>query len=89
MTARERLRAWIENHTDQRRFAVELGVDETTLSHYLSGRRRPKSPKLARIEDLTGIPMRSWLPSPSGETAKPRGNKRTSRKLGGANSHAA
>lgn len=87
MTARERLKAWIDNHTDQRRFAAELGIDESMLSHYISGRRRPSSPTMGLIEDLTGIPMRSWLPTRVGKTADRTRNLGKSGKLGARNNH--
>jgi transcriptional regulator with XRE-family HTH domain len=89
MTARERLRAWIKNHTNQRRFAQELAIDEGYLSQVLSGRRTPRLPILADIERQTGIPVGSWVPTGRGETAKQRRNRRESRKLGAGKSHAA
>lgn len=78
MTARARLRHWIAEHTTQQAFAAELGVTAGYLSQVLSGDRTPRLPILARIEDLTAIGIRSWLPSPHGAAAKMDENKRDS-----------
>lgn len=79
MTARERLRAWIEEHTNQRRFAADINIHETYLSQVLSGRRTPRLPILGAIERETGIPLNSWLPTshgePSGAAKKPKRNR--------------
>lgn len=37
-----------------------LAMHETTLSHVLSGKRRPGLDTALRIEAVTGIPVSSW-----------------------------
>lgn len=88
MDSRARLRAWIDAHTDQRRFAAEIGVTEAYLSQILSARRTPRLPILGRIEDQTGIPIRGWLPIPHGKSAKATKAKRKSSRVSGGQSHA-
>lgn len=61
--ARKRLKQWIRDHTTQKAFARDLHVSEGYVSQILHGDRVPSLPILAEIEDLTGIGIRSWLPS--------------------------
>lgn len=73
-SGRERLAAYIERHFDnQYEFARLLKITEAYLSQILSGRRRPSLPILSEIEDITGIPMRAWVPTRRG-TKKQRVN---------------
>lgn len=41
--------------------AAYLDLTEAHLSQFLSRKRNPGLPIAARIEDRTGVPMRSWL----------------------------
>lgn len=40
--------------------ARKLGVSRSAVSGWLAGEYLPTPELMARIEDLTGIPMRSW-----------------------------
>jgi transcriptional regulator with XRE-family HTH domain len=86
MHGRLRLRAWIQNHTNQRQFAAEIGVDESYVSQILSGRRTPRLPILGAIERETGIPMNSWLPMSNSKSSRTRTAKRKTRNIGGEKS---
>lgn len=65
MTAGQRLlRAWLtRSNMSQRRFAELLHKHEVFVGQILSGIRRPSIDTAADIEDLTGVPARSWKPS--------------------------
>lgn len=69
------LRSWLKRSGYERRYfaaAKLLGVDNTTLSHMLSGHDTPSLPKGVEIEDLTGVPARAWatrLEADSADTA--------------------
>lgn len=89
MNARERLKTWIAQHTDQRRFAQDILITESYLSQVLSGRRTPRLPILARIERETGIPIAGWVPIPVGASAKPKRSGRKTANIGAGKSHAA
>lgn len=89
MTARERLKAWITNHTNQRRFADDIAITESYLSQVLAGLRTPRLPILCEIERQTGIPVNSWMPITNGKSAKARKAKSKSRSLGAEKSHVA
>jgi transcriptional regulator with XRE-family HTH domain len=89
MNNRERLRAWIRAHTDQRSFASDIGIHETYLSQTLSGRRTPRLPILYRIEQQTGVPVSGWVPLLIGDAEKRRKARRKLRSLGKGKSHAA
>ena len=61
MTGRERLRAWLERSKLTQRAAAEvLGMHEVYLSQILGGVRVPGLDNAVKIEDLTGIAVRSW-----------------------------
>lgn len=61
-TARERLREYCTRHGyKQYELAQLLGIAEAHLSQILSGVRRPGLPIAVRIEDVTGIPAKSWM----------------------------
>lgn len=40
--------------------ARELGVTRQAVGNWLAGTHLPSPDLMARIEDLTGIPMRAW-----------------------------
>lgn len=71
-TPADRLKAHIRANAKSRKpfadFAQELRVDQTTLSRYLSGMRRPAPPIRERIYHLTGIDLYE-LPDLPQETA--------------------
>jgi transcriptional regulator with XRE-family HTH domain len=51
-----------KNGLSQGRFAVlTLGVTDTAVQSWLSGRGRPSLPNAMKIENLTGIKMADWL----------------------------
>lgn len=89
MEARKRLKAWILAHTNQRRFAADIGIDETYLSQVLAGLRTPRLPILARIEAETGIPLNGWVPLADGKSSQARKKSKKSGNVGGGKSHAA
>lgn len=61
MTPGEQLRAWIRaKGWTVLRFAVEVGVSETTLYAWMSGRSRPGETRRERVEAMTGIAASSW-----------------------------
>lgn len=75
-SGREQVVAWLErSRMNQREFAREIALTEAHLSQILTGKRRPGLPIAVRIEDRTGIPVRSWLPQPVGSSAGKRGNR--------------
>lgn len=59
LEVRKRLKAAI-GHRQQRAFAKQIGVPETTVSLILHGWRRPSLDVAARIEAETGIPAREF-----------------------------
>lgn len=66
-TAREALRGWIDRRCDSDREASRLlRMHFTHLSQILSGRRNPGLANAIRIEDVTGIPARAWMPTDVG-----------------------
>lgn len=46
--------------TTKTEFARQLGISLPFLANIEAGRKRPGLDTAARIEDLTGIPARSW-----------------------------
>jgi transcriptional regulator with XRE-family HTH domain len=61
MTGRALLAAWLERaKLSQREGAALLEVTEGKLSMYLSGSQRPGLNTALRIQDRTGVPVRSW-----------------------------
>jgi transcriptional regulator with XRE-family HTH domain len=44
----------------QSQLARELGVSPQAVSGWVTGRAKPTPELMARLEDLLGIPMRSW-----------------------------
>lgn len=57
---------------DQRTLAGLLGISDGYLSQILSGARRPKLELLIRIEELTGVPVSSWVDIRRGKSGKPK-----------------
>lgn len=54
-----------KNKLSQGRFAVlTLGVTDTAVQSWLSGRGRPSLPNAMKIEKLCGIKMADWLELP-------------------------
>lgn len=61
MTGRELLADWLQRAKfSQRQGADFIGVTEGKLSMYLSGSQRPGLDTALRIQDKTGVPVRSW-----------------------------
>ncbi len=57
------LREWIDRSRLQDQQAADiLGIDRGFLSQILHGKRRPTLPNACRFEDLTGVPVRAWVP---------------------------
>ena len=60
-TGIERLRAWIDrSKVNQTQAAQILGITPVFLSQILHGHREPGLATALRIEDITGISVRSW-----------------------------
>lgn len=62
----ERLRSCISPAFTRDELAAQLGVTKQAIYAWLNGIARPTPDKMAKIEDLTGIPMRSWAESSQG-----------------------
>lgn len=45
----------------QRQLAVKLGVTQQAVSAWLHGIARPDPERMAKIEELLGVPMRDWV----------------------------
>jgi plasmid maintenance system antidote protein VapI len=58
---------------NQRQLAHYLKLAEPTMSHFLTGYRRPGLVVAMRIEELTGVPARSWLLKRSGKKVSGNG----------------
>ena len=91
-SGRELLRAWLRrSNLKQTVFAEQIRVKDGDLSRYLSGKRCPTLPIAVRIEDVTGIPARSWLLKPLGSSAfsgvKPRHKPAKTSEIAVADSH--
>lgn len=75
-TGRERLREYCTRHGyKQYELAELLGLAEAHLSQILSGVRRPGLPIAVRIEDTTGIPVKSWLLTGVGTSQRRKPNQ--------------
>jgi DNA-binding transcriptional regulator YiaG len=59
-TAHGQLREWIDKNSTPTVFAAAMAVTRQMVHKWLNGECRPSSPKRARIEVLTGIPLESW-----------------------------
>lgn len=60
----EHFKGWLERmRFNQRQAAAYFGWDETFISHILSGKRTPGLANAVKIEELTGIPARTWVSS--------------------------
>lgn len=61
LAARKLLLAWLDrSQMSRREFARLIGIKPPYLSQILLGDRRPGLDILARIMDVTGIPVRAW-----------------------------
>lgn len=70
-SGRALLRAWItRSKQNQRALAETLAMSDGYLSQILSGVRRPKLETLQAIEDLTGVPLGSWVDTRRGKSDK-------------------
>jgi len=72
----QKLREALSPKFTQAEFAEKLGVTKQAIHAWLSGNARPTADKMAKIEDLTGIPMRAWaegVPAEEVETEEPAG----------------
>jgi transcriptional regulator with XRE-family HTH domain len=71
LTGPERLLQYCKrSHLKQYELADLLQMHNTTLSHVISGKRRPGLDIAVRIEALTGIPVSAWTDSERGKTAR-------------------
>lgn len=60
-SGRTRLRDWIDrSKVNQNQAAEILGITPVFLSQILNGHREPGLATALRIEDVTGIAVRSW-----------------------------
>lgn len=68
-TGREQLRAWIDrSKMTQREASKSLAMNEVMLSQVLAGDRTPSIQSAIRLEELTGIAVRSWKRKPLRKT---------------------
>jgi len=65
------LRECISPKFSQTEIAERLGVTKQAVYAWVNGHGRPTPDKLAKLEDLTGIPMRAWaeFPEPGDDAA--------------------
>jgi DNA-binding transcriptional regulator YdaS (Cro superfamily) len=49
------IRRAASNYETQRKFALVMSVSEVTVSHWLSGMKRPSYKHALQIEEITGI----------------------------------
>jgi len=68
---------------NQRELAELLGIHFTYLSQLLAGRRRPRLPMAVHIEQVTGIPVESWVPTRLSTSSKRRRNNAIQAPVGG------
>lgn len=40
--------------------ADKLGISKQTVSDWVAGRSRPEPERMAKLEEMLGIPMRAW-----------------------------
>lgn len=77
LPADEALRAWMaSNGQSQADVARAAGIDQSHMSKILKRKTRPGLAASMAIQDLTGIPARSWLkvaidPAPAESTPAP------------------
>jgi plasmid maintenance system antidote protein VapI len=76
---REQLAEWITRRFGEKgqpihgqyTFAAEmLDVDRSYLSQLLAGKRGVGLSTAVKIERVTGIPVESWVPQPSGDASE-------------------
>lgn len=79
----ELLRSHLAGHGEQQKFVDKFNegraegdrIDAPMVSRWKSGKRPPAPEFMARIEDLTGIPMRAWVePAPADASEQDDGN---------------
>ena len=71
-SGREQLRAWIDRQgMTQREAARTLSMNEVMMSQVLAGDRTPSIQSAIRVEELTGIAVRSWKLRRVSKTSKP------------------
>jgi len=62
LSGRELLARWlVRGRLTQVEAADQIGVSRVQLNQYLQGARRPSLDVAIRIEDATGISIRTWL----------------------------
>lgn len=60
----EQLRDWMKRRGfNQYEAAKYLGWDEASFSKLVNGNRTPGLANAVKIEELTGIPARTWVPT--------------------------
>lgn len=75
-SGREQLAAWLGRcRMNQTTFARLIDIKDSEMSKLINGRRGPTMAIAARIEDHTGIPIRSWVPKKRGNPGKFRRQK--------------
>lgn len=74
------LKEWIQSHgMTQASFAVEVGVHESAVSHWINGKQAPLRPMAVRIAEMTGgaVPVECWPPpGPTAHPADPAARRR-------------
>lgn len=64
---------WIERaKLSKGEAASRIGISRPFMSHILGGHRRPTLPNAVKIEEVTGIPVASWVPLRRGKSGKAR-----------------
>jgi transcriptional regulator with XRE-family HTH domain len=71
LSARELLARWlVRGRMTQAEAAEQIGLSRVQLNQYLQGEKRPSLEMAIRIEDATGISIRSWLSEDALETPR-------------------
>lgn len=71
-SGRQRLREWIDrSKINQNQAAELLSITPVFLSQILNGDRTPGLTNALKIEDVTGIAVRSWQISELSDAAEP------------------
>ena len=61
---RRLLRAYLDANIGQQRLADQLGVKQSAISLWKSGKARPKAEHRVLLRELLNIPEESWLTTP-------------------------
>lgn len=61
------LKRLVSPEVTQERLAELLDVSQQAVSAWVHGKAKPSPDRMAKLEDLFGIPMRAWTEEPAEE----------------------